>query len=711
MGVYTALQAILLRAQSWTVTPTRGNDYSVHTAMVRWAARRIEEGHLPLDGWFPGLSFGGPHFHQYQSFPHVVAGYLAQLFDPNDIVQWTGYLLLVAWPLLMFVGVRMLTGDDLVAVTAGVLSPLLSSLDGFGYEYQSYIFGGSGLWANLIAMSLVPFAVALTWRALDRGRGYAVAALALGFTVVAHFHTGWLMFVWLGAVALAGPGRFVPRLRRAAVVGAGALAVSSFVVVPLIVDAKWVAQTQILPARLHDSYGARQILQWLFRGQLFDAEHTWYPLVSVLVAIGVVVCIARWQRDALGRTVLVFSGICLVLYFGRPTLGPVLDVLPFTRDMLLHRMIAGVHLGGLLLAAIGASATIRAGLRAYHRFSAHTSRTLFVALVALLAILIVAPVWSERADFLAGDRLLIERQQRASARDEPDLEAVVDYAKRRGGGRIYAGAPNNYGGLFQIGYSTVYVEVTQFDGLGAGFTGRVASLSLDPELEFDSRDAALYPLFGVRYLIMPDAAPPVPAILIYQRGRFRLFEVPDQRGYLGVYDSVGPAIRADRTDMAEKIYPYLHSDLPARKLLQPIAFDGDRAARPTVERGDEPRTAPGRVLHEHVAPDDGEFSGRVVADRRSVVLLKESFHGRWEVTVDGRTRKAEMFTPSFVGVTVGPGEHRVEFRYVPYPATAYALWALLGMAALVVLAVVPRWLATRTARTRKEGPASGPSSQ
>src|SRR5262249_34276264 len=60
IGIYVAVQAVLLRAETWPVAAARINDYSVHIALVRWAAQRIAEGHLPLDGWFPDLGMGTP---------------------------------------------------------------------------------------------------------------------------------------------------------------------------------------------------------------------------------------------------------------------------------------------------------------------------------------------------------------------------------------------------------------------------------------------------------------------------------------------------------------------------------------------------------------------------------------------------------------------------------------------------------------------------
>lgn len=43
----------------------------------------------------------------------------------------------------------------------------------------------------------------------------------------------------------------------------------------------------------------------------------------------------------------------LLLYFGRHTWGVLLDLLPLSHDLHLHRLIAGVHLGGILLVGLG----------------------------------------------------------------------------------------------------------------------------------------------------------------------------------------------------------------------------------------------------------------------------------------------------------------------------------------------------------------------
>jgi hypothetical protein len=92
-------------------------------------------------------------------------------------------------------------------------------------------------------------------------------------------------------------------------------------------------------------------------------------------------------------------------------------------------------------------------------------------------------------------------------------------------------------------------------------------------------------------------------------------------------------------------------------------------------------------------------------------MLKATYDPRWHVTVDGKPAKTQMLAPSFVGVAVPAGQHRIAFRYVPY---GY-YWELLtlGALALIALALVPRFgprarrrLKDRRAAKRPESPSS-----
>ena len=125
----------------------------------------------------------------------------------------------------------------------------------------------------------------------------------------------------------------------------------------------------------------------------------------------------------------------------------------------------------------------------------------------------------------------------------------------------------------------VYQLITTAGAPNVGYYGRVGSLSTDIELFFDPKRADLYDLYGVRFFLLPKGMrAPDGATRIDQRGRYVLWRV-GTGGYLHVYDTVGPAIHADKATLPSRTVGYVQSRLPGRHVTVPIAFEGDAAAR------------------------------------------------------------------------------------------------------------------------------------
>ena len=82
-------------------------------------------------------------------------------------------------------------------------------------------------------------------------------------------------------------------------------------------------------------------------GDIFDARQL--PVITILAGVGTLVTLRRWRTDPVGRAILAFFLASLVLYCGRPTFGLLIDRLPGQETLFLHRMIIGVHLGGIWL--------------------------------------------------------------------------------------------------------------------------------------------------------------------------------------------------------------------------------------------------------------------------------------------------------------------------------------------------------------------------
>jgi hypothetical protein len=657
------------------------NDSAVHLAYIRWVRQQLTEGRLPLDGWFPNLQLGIAAARHYQTFPDLLTGILSWPLGIDRTFRLLLYLLLTTWPVAVYLGGRLL-GWGWAASVAALVSPLVTSVTGYGYEHSSYTWQGYGLYPQLWAMWLMPLAWGLTWQAVHRGRYLVLASLVLGLTVCCHFLSGYLAFLLVAVWVACSLRQFWRRLLRALLVVAGAVGVASWVVVPVLIDRAYTLNSQYIRGTFwQDSFGAPTVLGWMANGQLLDSGR--WPVLTVAAAIGLGVCLLRLRIDAGARALLASLAVSLVLFSGRPTFGAVIGVLPANKDLLLHRYLMGVQLAGILLAGVGLAHTGKW----LHAAAAQRTARRWVAPAAaatLVAVLIAAlfPAWSQVA---YTDGVFTEEsalQLAAEQRDGTDVQSLVDEARRQGSGRIYAGTSTDWGRAFRVGFVAAYVELLNHDADLLGFSLRMPSLVADAEAQFDSFNPAQYQLFGVRYILMPaEGQPPVPATLVASRRAASLWMIDDS-GYLAMVDIVPPVVTANRDDLGHKGGEFLRSQDLRQGRYHAVAYDGGSALASSSEPPSMTGPA-GRISSQSGSVVDGAFRGEATAYRPAVILLKVAFDHNWRITVDGARAKPVMVMPGLLGVQVAPGPHRITFRYEPFggylPLFVLGALALLGV--------------------------------
>jgi hypothetical protein len=398
--------------------------------------------------------------------------------------------------------------------------------------------------------------------------------------------------------------------------------------------------------------------------------------------------------------------VSVVAYFGRPTLGPIINLLPGSHDLFLRRFLIGVQLSGLYLAGVGMVAAYELGAGACRRFgpsiaSAFSSRRLLVAsrrvAIVGLFVIVLAPAWTQTnsTDISNGQSVSYQTSQDAVAGAQ--LNVIISRIQALGGGRTYAGLdqPGNWGLSFSVGNTPVFKYLASKEIPELGYTLRTASLMSNAEAYFDESDPADYSLFAVRYIILPSGdTPPVPAHRILRSGPYSLWSV-NSAGYVQVIDTITPLIE-NRADIGAQSSSFVRSDLASEGIYPTVAYDGQPAAAPTVSPGATPTGSPGTVVNDSVDLESGYVRATVVANRTAVVLLKASFDPGWTVTVDGVDATPEMIAPAYVGVAVTPGTHTVVFAYKGYPYYP-ELFGLAGLT-LVGLALSPRILKRLRAR-------------
>jgi len=702
-----ALVAIAVIFNLWSLRFERlsvayPNDSGMHLQMTTAAMKLLRHGISPFDHWYPLLSLGSPFFVQYQSFSAVVTGALSIVFGPHATFAWTLYLLLSLWPLCVYWSARLLSWGRWEAAIAAALSPLIFTVTGRGFGHQSYVWIGSGLWSQLWAMWTLPLAWAFSWRFVSQRKSLFLAVLMLSLTIAFHFLTAYLAGLTLAVWILIRPSQFLSRAGRTLVLGVAALAATGWVTVPLLLHSKWIAVNQFqVGTTINDSYGARQVLSWLFTGQIYDWRRL--PLITVFAGIGLVVCVRRWYYDERGRALVGAWLLSLLLFFGRPTLGPVLDLLPGNQSLLFQRYIMGLHLAGLMLAGVGAVTT---AVVVYRQLATRTPKViesirmvligqttwLRVPLIIVLVVIVLAPGWTQIASYDRDSASWITYQRSVAPTQGADMNTLVALAESRGGGRIYAGMPSNWGHHFYVGDVPVYIYLEQLDVDAVGFTLRTSGLMTDPEAYFDEFQLGDYAAFGVHYLILPlHHLPPVAATLLRTAGPYRLWQVDTARAsaLIQVVDTYG-VIFANNADLGTQTNAFLQSSLPGRAVYSTISFSGQAAATPTLTSLSQQRGIAGVVTSQSQDLVDAQSArATVVANRTAVVLLKVAYDPGWSVTVDGRASSTIMLAPALLGVEVTAGRHVVVFTYHGF--TGYVVLYPLAIVTLLSVGIGPWW--------------------
>jgi Bacterial membrane protein YfhO len=681
------------------------DDSSIHEQMTRFAAARISAGHLPLTSWFPYLGLGSPQFLHYQSLPSMTAGLIGTVIAPDTVFRWSLYLLWALWPVPVFFAGRLFGLSRWTAAAAATVSPFLASVPGIGYETKAYVWAGYGVWTQLCASWTLPLAWGYSYRALSslRRRNLIPAVFFIMVTIALHFETGYLALVPLVVWPFLVPSDLSRRLGRTVVVGGAAALASAWVVVPVLVQSHWAAKNQVLEGTgLENGYGARQVLDWLVTGHLYDDGR--FPVVTILLAIGIAVCVARWRSNVAGRALVTIWVVTLLMTFGRTTFGGLYAIVPGSSDVFIRRFQMGVQLSGILLAGIGAAFVGRWLLDVLARqlpekrrsLSEPAGRALISGLCVAALVIVLAPAWNAMDSYDAHNARNVGLQVAADTQREPQIDRLVQYVRAHPRGRVYAGLPTNWGSDFTVGAVPVFKYLENEDIDEVGYTLRTASLMTDPEYHFDEANPGDYPLFGIGYIIAPAGREPlVAAHRVGCSGPYCLWALPDG-GLIHVYDTTG-VLHANRADVGSQSVALLDSPLLDEQRDLTVAFNGGRAARPTARRERSLAGPPGHVVVEHSDLANGEARAVVRANRVATVVLSASYDPGWHAAVDGHTVPTVMVAPALVGVVVGAGTHTVTFQYGGYGS--YDVLFALALAVFAVMAAAP--LLARAVRRRR----------
>ncbi len=671
------------------------NDSVLHLINVRRAAEAMAQGQDPTDPWLPQVVLGYPLFRYYQHLGHQIPALAVALsggaLSPEKALAWTVYLLFSLLPLPLYGSARRLGLDRLAALGAAAVGSLLATDSLYGVEAMSFVWGGYGLYTRLWAAWLFPLAFAQTHVTLRTGQGYLLSVVLVAGLLLCQMPYAYILILSLAVLALVGAwqpgarkanrpdGSLEQRLWRLFVVLALAGVVASYYLIPFLLGGAYTNPIVMAIPWKHEASGAGWVLSSLVKGELFDAGR--FPSLTLLAGLGFAICAWRW-RQASYRALGLMALFWLLLFFGQPTWGTLLSLLPMSGSIDFHRRIGALHLGGIYLMGIALAWPWRWAM-------ARAKRRYLLAPAALtLTALLLLPVYRERIAFHAQEAAWIQETADAFAAEQADLDALVDAIQEHGPGRVYAGLPATWGGEGKIGAVPLYAYLNGKGLDTVGFLYHALSLNSPILLLFDDAILEQYQLFNVRYVVTPtDWLVPDFYHTLGDYGRFRLYEIPSG-GYFDLVDSDMAFVGAN-TELYPAASAWLYSSLLAAKQHPTIALGAAPLGYPKLYPLDEaaaeiplmqpsPGAERGQILSQAVGSN--WFQADALIQRDCWLMLKVTYHPGWRAYVDGAPAETVMLMPSYVGVRLAPGQHTVRLEY----SGGAGRLALMGLGALTL---------------------------
>src|SRR5574337_189353 len=646
------------------------NDDAFHYLMIQRASEALANGENPFDHWGPELDLGFPQFFYYQHLPHLAVVCLHRLLlkqvDLFTIFNLVRYLLLIGFPLTVYWSMRRLGFSVVAGAVAAAAATLLSSNNRTGFEYDSYVWRGFGLYTQLWAMHLFFITLDCLHRVLERGTGYAAAVVAFALLLLSHLIYAYIMGLLALVLFANGINRTNASTRtgRLAIVAVLAAVTTAYFWLPFLLFKAYLNASPYLERWKYDSFGARDILTWLMNGDLLDYGRL--PVLTVLLALGIASALfARTRPERLALVLFLFS---LVLFFGGPTLGRLADLLPMHEGLQFVRFNAGVHMAAILLIGVG-------GEWVWHRLARLPGHSHTVA-AGLLLLVLMAPALRERWEYYAFNPQWMNRTKQALNTDQ-DARTILAALAELPPGRTYAGLPSNWGRGIQLGDLHFYDLLTLHRIVTTSPQHASFSLNADLTWEFDDRNPAHYNLFNLKYVVAPHGLAMSPFLRrIRETPRYILYQA-ETSGYAQFASISEFKDISSQSSLLSENRSWLVSPNPgAGRFIHygyPSGSDGsERSATGGCPGG-------GAISEERILP--GQVELRVECSEASALVLKMTYHPNWRVAIDGRPQRPFMVSPSFIGIDVPAGRHQVRMEYhSPWYKTALLL---LGVCTLV----------------------------
>ncbi|MFZ2024659.1 MAG: hypothetical protein WAV51_00025 [Microgenomates group bacterium] len=678
-----------------------------------------------IDHWVPNWAEGYNLPNYYSHVPQILIVGSYRMLTTLHIIptaislfqyyHTTIYLLLCTIPLTLFLAFRLLNLSWLAAGLASFFALLISTDGLYGIDQTSFLWRGWGLSSQLFALIWFPLAVAAAIQyTTSKTQKKRNLFLSIGFlTATTAGHLGIGMMAWMAVAVIAfSPVVFLffdkhsaKELFRQTVASAKQtmlLIIPTFVllsywIIPIVLQSDYHNTSVWDPIWKFNSFGVIEVVTKLVGGALFDFGRL--PVMTLLIIIGICVTLitqkeTNKQLQPLGILFFFF----LVLFFGRTTWGGLIDLIPGMSDFHGHRFIVGLHLAGLFLAPIGIVWLIETIANTLAKLLRTKNSLLSIGIYWLIGLLVYFTLTPHIISYAKYNDTLIANGNSAyeEAKDDMDLlMTTLTKLQTTNAGRVYA-LRGSEGSNFQIASSPYYMQLSTYGMPTVLWLPETWSPNSDTEQFFIEENPVHYDLYNIRYVVAPpDKKPQDFWKKLRTTNHWTLYEVVTN-GYIGVGYSPS-VVGSQKTDFINLIHLWIQSSdpknaifpelqitkniegntmLPHFQMTDPVTYQTPDnklhslfAEPPMYVDTTKKMEKPPMQMVSQTNNHDMVFTTTVEVTEpcpTCVILLKQTYHPNWRVTVNGKEAKLIEVFPSYVAVRVEQqGTYTVEFIYKP----------------------------------------------
>jgi hypothetical protein len=680
------------------------NDNTFHFALIGDAKniwKDVFSGKLSplylLDSWNERWAEGFSLSLYYSHLPEAVISLISFIVPISTFKLFVTVrtLLLILLPVSFFLGARILGFSAGFGLIFAFFSQAIFTDGLYGLDSPSFLWRGWGLSTQLLAIFFLPLAFAY---GIDYFKNKKNLGKALFFNFLlaqAHFGMFYLLLFAYPVFWIFSLDQWW-EMGKKIVTFLFLLAISlSYFIFPFFLTSQYRNFSLWDPIWKFNSWGLNQIIIWLANGDLFDFNR--FPFLTIFIIGGLLWGLT--SRNKFYQYIVTIFGLYFVLFFGRDILGPLTNLIPGMGEYHIHRVIVMVQFAGLLIASawlLNLLQMLKKYIGFYLSFDfVQNKRRNDIAVWGILSTIIVVVILGIYSIYLIEKPIInyvkdnntwIERSNIDYQKNINDYQIIVGSLKKLPSARVYAGRPGNWGRDFKIGDTQIYMALSQDGFPTIGFLPESWSPNSDTEQFFDEENLGHYNLYNVGYMFLPSQKkPPQFAKLIIKKGKFSLYKV-ESEGWFTIGKSSLEVI-ANKNDLVNIAHLWFYSPMFTNRDYPAIAlnnekltfvnriikmsglnnYDGDRSIwqvnplwvgqekfGPSIINKTEKKIPQGYRVNFHL-------KNRC---ENCILILKQTFHPNWKITVNGKNQNIIPVFPFFIGIQINePGDYKITANY------------------------------------------------